>query len=276
MKDVAKIFKDLLVVIVLFRLRPEESQAITSLKEVLAGNSSHPDIFVYDNSPLPSNADPAVTYVHDPSNGGVSKAYNQAAAFAVAKNKKWMLLLDQDTTVVPGLFQAWDAALLRHQGSVAFVPLVRDAQGTVSPFALFMGSGRRMRAMREKLPLARYRFINSGLFIECEAFKNAGGYDEEIPLDFSDVAFGHRLRKVTSHFAVIACTLEHELSSTAQLPLPEAQRRFAYFCRGARSMGLLSGAHYRYVTRAFFRALHLAMSYRKMSFIRTFFTAING
>lgn len=274
--DIAKTFEELLVVVVIYGRQPEESQAITSLDAVFAGFSSRPEIFVYDNSPTAGHADSWVTYVHDPSNGGVSKAYNQAAAFAFARNKKWMLLLDQDTTVAGGLFEAWRAAILQHRESVAFVPVMKDAHGTVSPFALSMGGGRRTNAMRDTFPLSAYRFINSGLFIHCEAFAAVGGYDERLPLDFSDVSFGHQLMQITDHFVVIDSKLEHSLSSTTQPPLREAVRRFGYFCRGARSAGLQSGAPYRYLVRALLRALHLAVRYRKMTFIRIFLNTVNG
>jgi GT2 family glycosyltransferase len=276
MTDPERIFEDLLIVVVLFGRSPEESQAVTSLKEALAGLPTSPKIFIYDNSPLATVVDSSMIYVHDPVNGGVSKAYNQAAVFAHTANKKWMLLLDQDTTVVPGLFGAWHAALIRHPDAVAIVPKMRDAVGLVSPFALFIGGGWRIRTVSEKLPLARYRFVNSGLFIQCEAFEAVGGYDEKIPLDFSDVSFGQRLRKVTDHFVVVDCTLQHDLSSTVRLSLAEAVRRFGYFCRGARSMRLQSRSGYQYVARAFLRALHLTLIYRKVSFVRTFFNSVNG
>jgi glycosyltransferase involved in cell wall biosynthesis len=276
MTDLEKIIGDLLIVVVLFRRKPEESQAVMSLNETLAGLPTRPKIFIYDNSPLASAVASSMIYVHDPSNSGVGKAYNRAAAFAHSAHKKWMLLLDQDTTLAPGLFQAWCNALIRHPASVAFVPRMNDAHGPVSPFALFMGGGRRMGSIRETLPLARYRFVNSGLFIQCDAFAKAGGYDEKIPLDFSDVLYGHRLRKVMDHFILIDCTLQHDLSSTVRLPAAEAVRRFGYFCRGARSMQLESRAGYQYIARAFLRALHLTVIYRKITFVRTFFNSANG
>lgn len=276
MTDLQRILGDLLIVVVLFQRRPEESQAVMSVNEALAGLPAQPKIFIYDNSPLATVVDSSMIYVHDPSNGGVSKAYNKAAEFARTAKKKWMLLLDQDTTIVPELFRSWCESQIRHAGSVAFVPRMIDAQGPVSPFVLFMGGGRRMASRRETLPLARYRFVNSGLFIQCEAFAAVGGYDEKIPLDFSDVSFGQRLRKATDHFVVVDCTLQHDLSSTVRLSLAEAVRRFGYFCRGARSMRLQSRSGYQYVARAFLRALHLTVIYRKISFVRTFLNSVNG
>lgn len=263
-----RIFEDLLIVVVLFGRSLEESQAVMSLREALAGLPTSPKIFIYDNSPLGTEVDSSMIYVHDPANGGVSKAYNQAAVFAHSAHKKWMLLLDQDTTVVPGLFEAWHAALIRHPGSVAFVPKMRDAVGAVSPFALFMGGGRRIKTVSEKLPLARYRFINSGLFVQCEAFTKVGGYNEKIPLDFSDVSFGHRLSKLTDHFAVIDFQLPHRLSGADNPELSESLVRFGSFCKGATMMGRTLNLRFVYVFRVFARAFHLAVRYSTISFLK--------
>jgi GT2 family glycosyltransferase len=265
------VFKDVLIVIVLFRQTPEQSAAYTSLCDILRDCSPIPDIFIYDNSPTPCKCGPPVIYVHDLSNSGVSKAYNEAAVIATENNKTWMLLLDQDTAVTRDLFDEWERSMIRHPGSVAFVPVMRDALGPASPFSFARGGGNRLRIVREKFPLRKYRFINTGLFIKREAFIRVGGYDERLPLDFSDISFGRRLMEVTDHFIVMNVTLRHTFSGSTRLSYMEALTRFRSFCMGASAVGKKSGMPYVYWLRTFARALRLSFRYKSSSFIRIFF-----
>lgn len=269
--DLSKFFEELLVVIVLHKPRPENSSAYASIQTALNILPVLPEIFLYDNSPQNASLNHLqVTYFHDPRNSGVSKAYNDAAVIAAKQNKKWMLFLDQDTNVDQGLFEKFARAMSAHPESVAFVPGMKDRKGLVSPFYFASGRGRRIKTLPEKLSLKAFRFINSGLLIKHSAFIQAGGYDERIPLDFSDIAFGERLSKITDHFRIINATLDHSFSATAKLPLKEALTRFHYFCRGALIMGKISGRVYLYNIRTFIRASYLVCKYRNFGFIKIF------
>jgi GT2 family glycosyltransferase len=268
--DAPKLLENLLVVIVLFKQKPEQSTAYHSLHDALGNFYSFPEIFIYDNSPASSRAEPHITYIHDPANSGVSKAYNQASMVARRKNKKWMMLLDQDTRVEAEVFEKWSGALTTHPEAVAFVPVIKDRKGIISPFRFSRGRGKRTSVFQKKFSLEKYRFINSGLFIRNDAFVQAGGYDEDIPLDFSDISFGERLRAVTDHFVMIDVSLLHALSGSEKLPLSEALGRFHYFCKGASAMGKKTGRAQLFSLRAFFRASHLCVRYRNSSFLKIF------
>lgn len=270
--DLPKFLEELLVVIVLFKSKPEKSAAYTSIQNTLKDSPFFPVIFLYNNGPEQiSLHDTRMLYLEDLRNSGVSKAYNRAAALAGKEKKKWMLLLDQDTRVEVMLFEKFAAAIATHPESKAFVPRMHDRKGMVSPFYFASGRGRRIRTFKEKCSLTKFRFINSGLLISIEAFLDAGGYDERIPLDFSDIAFGDRLSQVTDHFRVIDASLEHAFSATSKLPMDEAMARFYYFCIGAEIMGKNSGQNYRYFMRALLHGLHLSIHYKNFAFVKIFF-----
>jgi len=82
-------FSDVLGIIVLYNTRVTESKTISSLNEALTISNTYLDVIVYDNS-LNRTADKNnfkygrlnIRYVHDPSNAGVSKAYNWGAKYA--------------------------------------------------------------------------------------------------------------------------------------------------------------------------------------------------
>ncbi len=269
--NVSKFLQELLVVIVLFKQKPEAAPAYTSLQAALESVHSFPEIFIYDNSPEPSQVDRHIIYVHDARNNGVSRAYNEAAAYASAKNKNWMLLLDQDTTIDAALFEQWIGARLAHPGAIALVPVIKDRHGIISPFDFSSGRGKRLKDLKEIFSLLSHRFINSGLFIQRDAFISAGGYDERIPLDFSDISFGERLLKITDHFVVLNTSLAHDLSSTGEMPLSEALRRFHYFSRGSMLLGNQPGRYCLFLFYRFLRAVHLSFHYKNANFIRIFF-----
>jgi GT2 family glycosyltransferase len=260
---------DVLVVIVLFKTKPDESAACTSLRTALNISTAFPEIFIYDNSP---HATPPtgrhITYHHDPANSGVSRAYNTASRHAGLKGKKWMLLLDQDTVVGRGYFEKLEEATKSEPGCVAFVPLVMDSVGLLSPFYFSRGKGKRMLNASGHLSFSKHRFVNSGLLIRCSAFVAAGGYDEAIPLDFSDIAFGQRLRSVTEHFCVVNFPLKHGFSGNERPNAEDALARFHYFCAGAYAMGKNAGFFNPYFLRAALRALNLFFRYKDPRFLR--------
>ena len=276
--EVTKFFTDLLVVIVLFRKKPEQSDAFISIHSAIGDSSFFPSIFIYDNSPEAAAVNSQrITYIHDARNRGISRAYNEALTSASRQNKGWMLFLDQDTTVEKGLFKKFTDAVEASDGSVAFVPRMMDRKGQVSPFYFRAGRGRRTKLRGERFALSSFRFINSGLLIRTSALINAGGYDETIPLDFSDISFGERLRKVTDHFEVVDIELNHSFSGTEKPPLEEALRRYHYFLTGAFGMGRNSGSSRLYLIRALMHASRLALRYKNFRFLKVFLQrAIDG
>jgi hypothetical protein len=274
--ELSRFLSDLLVVIVLFKKKPENAVAFSSLHAAGKLLPLLPTLFVYDNSPDASApADQQVLYRHDGTNGGVSKAYNEASIVATNKNKKWMLFLDQDTIVDSIIFDKYISSISKNRGSIAFVPKMHDGIGLLSPFRLILGGGKRIQPRKEKFKLNAFRFINSGLLIESAAFVAAGGYEERIPLDFSDIAFGEKLRKITDHFIVIDGSLSLSFSGTDSMTLPLALSRFHFFCTGALNMGEKFGPFYIYFNRALLRATHLGLRYRTLRFLKVFFQHAN-
>ena len=268
----AAFLADCLIVIVLFKQKPDESTAYTSVHAVLGHFDTFPDIFVYDNSPEPSPITSGnISYFHDPLNAGVSKAYNKASVHAASTGKTWMLLLDQDTEVTRDLFDKMEAAIRAHSDSVAFVPRLKDRKGFISPFRWAFGRGIRTNKSESPLSLDRHRFINSGLLIRLSAFQAVGGYDPDTPLDFSDISFGERLRAIAKHFHVVDVVLSHDFSDSSPMSQADALARFHQYCVGAITMSRKSGFFNFYAIRLFFRACHLCLRYKDTNFLSAFF-----
>jgi len=171
---------------------------------------------VYDNSPASFPVDKAdlphgAVYVRDTGNGGLSKAYNHAAAFARQRGYKRLLLLDQDTEFAPDAPAAYAAADRR---AALWAPLLETVKG--APFS--PGSVRGLRIKAVSLhpgvhSLRDYFPVNSGMCVDLEAFEAAGGYDEAVRLDFADYQFLRRLRRHTSTFVLLPTVARQDFSA---------------------------------------------------------------
>ncbi len=270
--DLSSFFSRILIVVVLFERKPEESEACTSIHDVAVACDAFPETFIYDNSLHPSRVSSEnIAYYHNPLNPGVSAAYNTASTYAESKHKTWMLFLDQDTSVTLNFFEELRAAIDTHSQTMAFVPRLRDQKGVVSPFHFAFGKGWRINIRSSTLSLRSHRFANSGLLIKLSAFQAVGGYDPEIPLDFSDISFGKRLMAFTDHFWVLDTTLSHDFSNNSKMNSEDALLRFHHYCVGASVMSRKSGFLNAYTIQSLLRACHLSVRYKRGRFISAFF-----
>jgi GT2 family glycosyltransferase len=77
-------------------------------------------LFVQDNSPLAAldagfiEGFGGFSFVHDPANPGVSRAYNRALDYAEKSGSEWLLLLDQDTELPEDYFDVLEDWLRKH------------------------------------------------------------------------------------------------------------------------------------------------------------------
>lgn len=260
---------EVLFVVVLYRKSAEESPSIRFLTTSL---SLLPSLYVYDNSPQQQTYPPHAIYVHDPANRGVSRAYNEANKLARSLGKKWMMLLDQDTALDEDFLTMLSSTVDNHPEAVLFAPLLIDRRGMVSPFRWNATTGTRISRVGSTLNLKYFRFQNSGLLVSTEAFARVNGYNESIGLDFSDIAFGERMRKLTDKFVVVNYRLHHGFSETGCMTTDSALQRYTKFCEGAFVMGRTLGIRWQFYLRALARGLKLTWRHKDTSFIKTFFT----
>jgi GT2 family glycosyltransferase len=266
-----------LTVLVLYKQRLEDSPAYRSLSRALYQQSGKRLLFVYDNSPqkqtLPSTDTWKIIYVHDASNPGVSRAYNQALVCAQQFQKDWLLLADQDTIFPITIYQCYKEALLRNPLCSVFLPTLVDVTGIISPFTLCLGSGKRLKkSVTGKKLLTELSAVNSGLFLSRRIIEQTGGYDEKLTLDFSDIHFFHTLKQHTDHLVIVDAVCQHEHSSAQKDDLFSALHRFTIYVHGARRMGHLEDAEGMYWLRACLRAMKLSWRYRSFHFLRSVFS----
>lgn len=220
----------ILAIVVLYERAPEDSQSLTSILQILGQNPRLAQCFsliVYDNSlephALEMSASVPITYMHEPANAGLARAYNFALKHAEDAHQEWLLLLDQDTTLssrfLDELIEC--AQGLRDHGAIAsIVPKIMLGSRTLSPEANFLQRIRRPFARyygmvkvdyegAEKEGLVAY---NSGATLRVSALQSIGGFPEEFWLDYLDHAVFHALSARRYRMHVMREVIAHKPS----------------------------------------------------------------
>jgi GT2 family glycosyltransferase len=237
---------NLLAVIVLYKMTPNESSALSSLQAAilhLPPGQAEVKILLYDNTPgrlsvgvLPEG----VQYKADSKNGGLAKAYNYALDIALEKGYDWLLTLDQDTSLpIDFLCKLSDAAtfVASLNTIAAIVPYLSSDGRIISPqkFVKRWALAKRFPDGFTGVPPGETIAANSASTIRVSALKSIGGYDPRFYIWCSDIVLFHRL--YCNHFGVFVAGnihAEHELAGfdLKHRSTPDRHRE-AYFAEEA-------------------------------------------
>ncbi len=263
---------DLLPVLVVYNCPIPQSSTWQSITEESQRLGVAFDVMIYDNSPTAQRSPETsinLHYRHDQTNAGVSKAYNEGFQLAQQLKKKWLLLLDQDSSFPPGWIELYASAANEDDQNV-IVPIARSGEKIVSPFNYWLCHGSSPKKMESGIISLQSNYaINSGLLIPTQLFEKTGGYDELVPLDFSDFVFMHKLKKTKAHLHVVDLPLNHQLSSHHYEEGGKAQERFQLYCIGSKRFIHYTRQPLVHFLVAIFRALRLGIHYQTSGFIKT-------
>jgi GT2 family glycosyltransferase len=269
---------DILLIIVLYRQRFLESVTIQSLISNQTDENEEIDLLVYDNSPNDFIQEKVeeqkycnIKYIRDPSNAGVSHAYNIGCKYAQSLGKKRILLLDQDTMFPNNALKKYKEAICL-SGTTANIiaPLLCSSAGYLSPsiYRFYRAHISKKYQLGVNL-LRRKTLLNSGLLISIDLFERVGGYNENIKLDFADVDFIERVKKIEPTFWLIDVKCKHSLSSEEK-DKEKILDRFNFYCFGAKeyikksSFGALLWLHF----WIFLRTIKLSITLHDISFFK--------
>ena len=274
----SEILSQTLATIVLYNTSLENSITFQSLSKSLNKAGLPMDILIYDNSENPQKTPPLtngwnIHYVHDSTNGGVSKAYNSAFEMAKREGKKWLLLLDQDTSYPVSAISVYCNSITLHPDQQIFVPRLYDTLGMVSPLKFNLGGGQRIGYLnRGVYSLHDFKFLNCGAWVSTRAFEKAEGYDEQLPLDFSDFSFIERLKKNQPTFVVTGVTGSHHLATTSVAHVEDRIIRFKSYLKACRYYKMnYQPDDWRILVRLFFRSLKLSWTHQTFRFVILYF-----
>lgn len=192
----------ILAVIVLYRARIESCVSYRDLlraAKALQKDAGRLSILLYDNSPTAQSCDlpTGTAYHHAARNDGVAGAYNYAIQAAAAKDRDWLLTLDQDTSLPEDfLTKMFDTAdkLAADTTIAAIVPQVFNSDRMISPHWYAFGAWPRyLPAGFVGTHAATLFAINSASLLRVSALQRIGGYDPGFWLDASDLVLFARL-----------------------------------------------------------------------------------
>lgn len=219
--------KDLVIIIVLYKVRLGESPAFCSLVKILSKHIKPlPFCLVYDNSPTQQfDSDNNYTvnnipiyYIHNSTNPGISEAYNKGLEVATNLNKKWLLLLDQDSKLPDNYIEIFINSLKKYNNYkiTAYLPKVKVNDRVISP-AKVKNSGRVVLFKNSKVVSYEGLYknlsaINSGVFISIKFMNYINGFSPNYPLDMLDHWLFKHIALNNLNVIVMPTYIEHDLS----------------------------------------------------------------
>ncbi|HEX3892286.1 MAG TPA: glycosyltransferase [Terracidiphilus sp.] len=213
----------LFTVIVLYKLRPQQSPSYLTLLNAasrVGAEKLRIKVLLYDNSPsaweqglLPEG----VSYERTSENRGLADAYNRALEMAEGENCRWLLTLDQDTTLPEDFLVKLVETIDQVQKSpsvAAVVPQIVDQGRMLSPNYLVLDAIPRFFPKGFIGISARKTFaFNSASTLRISALREVGGYSPLFWLDYCDAYIYSRLNAAGKTIYVAGdIEVEHEFS----------------------------------------------------------------
>ncbi len=270
--------ENLFVVIVLYKEKLADSISFKSFGNI---NLKKCEVLIYDNSPqldIDAKSNESVTYLHDPRNLGVSYAYNKGAELAKERGKNWLLLLDQDTELPFNFIGEIENQTKKYPSSSLYAMRLLNNQALFSPSGYRFKKGYLLKGMMPGLNrLDNITFLNSGLLLSTDLFSEAGGYDNSVPLYFSDFVFINRLRKIISTFVLLPINLNHSLSSNDETDIPSFKIRYQFFMDGAfQALKSEKNGYIAYYISTFLRAVKLSVKLKDTHYLSAYLAKIKS
>lgn len=263
----------------------------TTLQSLIGSISKHGcedriSILIYDNSPSSQHLDCllplSVSYVHDPTNPGLAKAYNYAVENAVSDGCDWLLLLDQDTCLPENFTENLlnTARILNaDENIVAIVPRVKCLGMTVSPSIVKFGGY--YRPVEENIvgicPL-QVTSINSGTLLRTAFIKTIGGFNKFFWLDYLDHWVFSIIHSRNKRVFLSQSVIDHELSVTdydrwmnleRYVSILKAERLFLETCRPKYEK-------YFYIVRLLKRMISQLFDYKNSAYYKSTYQAFKN
>jgi GT2 family glycosyltransferase len=270
-------------IIVLYNLNLEDSITFLSLSKSFKSSRINQKLtfYVYDNSRIAQSITHLtddfldIVYFHDATNSGISAAFNYFALFAQKNKFDWLILLDQDTEFPINAFNCFFTLILKEPGCSLFVPQLITNKGLViSPSKYFMRRGFIPKTIKEGyIDSKKYTPFNSGILIKVDLFLSVGGYDEKVPLDYSDFAFMQRVKKNVDAFYVLELKAVHNFSGLIKQNFGVALFRYDSLCKGMYAQSNLPTDRIISMIVLFVRASILTKQYKNFTFLKKFFNA---
>jgi glycosyltransferase involved in cell wall biosynthesis len=213
-------FKDIYVIIVLYKTSLENSKTIQTISENFGGEMN---LMVFDNSPERQYSENEflldkfkIIYYHDGSNPGLSFAYNIALKNASLLNLKWLLLLDQDTNFTPEYFEEILELEINKlpNNVVAVLPRVISIidNQMISPTRMTLGGFSKPISIKSGVINESISGINSGTVLSVPFMNSISGFSLNYSLDMLDHWYFRKIEQKCEKVYLLDSLIKQDLS----------------------------------------------------------------
>lgn len=264
----------ILITIVIYNQQLENSISYKTICTSLRALNKKCTLFVYDNSGFKQDIAVdsdcfEIIYKHNPKNEGISKAYNESAVLAEKLEKKWLFFIDQDSEFPTDYIQTLEIAIKENNNINLFAPILKSGSIIVSPCWVFWEKGKMMKSPKPGIQnMVNKSYINSGLCVSLNAFKEVGGYNNFIRLDFSDHYFIKQFKKKFKKMYLIDTEVKHSLSTFSD-SYDSQLNRFKFYCNGARNFSEFQNFIPLFIICSF-RSIKLTVLSKNVKFLGTY------
>ena len=205
-------------IVVLYNCSVSQSKSLTSLLKLKReiNDLFDLDILIYNNSPQnPISPNPDYQIYNSAYNSMLAEAYNYALKSAINKQIKWLLLLDQDTTLNIQYFNELQKSLsLINNNTACIAPIITHNNKQISPvqYSPLFGPKWFLKPTPIGLNNNCLFAFNSGTLINTSAISSIGNFPTKFPLDDLDICYFYRLYKNNYTTYVMPIVIEHQLS----------------------------------------------------------------
>ncbi|QBK77616.1 hypothetical protein QK342_15340 [Myroides odoratimimus] len=219
----ANLNKRIVYCIVLYGVELEESETfITLIHSFRMSNKKNKlNISVFDNTPRDDDKRETyfyefdnfieVNYFTENINRGLPYAYNKMVDIGHELNMEYIVLLDQDTTLPIDFYEKY---VTNSSLSNINCPVVRSNNVIISPCKI---NNYRCSPFKKinlgEMELNKLSCINSGMMVSIPFFREIGGYNERLFLDFCDHDFIDKVKVKEKMINVIDVCLEQDFSN---------------------------------------------------------------
>lgn len=212
--------KDIFIVLVLYKTSLEDSKTIQTLLSIVEDDTN---LMVFDNSPISQYSSSkfqfynfTVNYYHDGSNPGLSHAYNLALTKAGQTNSKWLLLLDQDTTLTVEYAEEIVSLQINEMSKnvVAIMPRVVSLLGDkiIAPTKMSLGGICRPISAASGIVKKRISGINSGTLLNVSFMNSINGFSTNYSLDMLDHWYFREIMNNEKDVYLLQSSIKQDLS----------------------------------------------------------------
>ena len=251
----------------------EEQLMDTKTYQSFLGQGNIP-FLVYDNSKQaqPVDLKEKSRYIHDSSNGGVSKAYNRAIQWAQEISATHLLLLDSDSSFPENALKVYQEEVLKNENFIILPELI-SSERKISPFYFNNGKARYGEGIEVgAIKLGKILAINSASLLPLSILSEEKVFNEKLPLDWSDIYFFRKMGKQGVKAAHISLKVRHKLSDHELKTIESSQYRFKLLRKGIPEVSDNTSEKIQMYWWLLLKTVKLSWQYRSFWFINHYFS----